>query len=842
MQDISLAHDLQHLLAQVEATRTRLEQAQGAIRTVSTVEGTASLPVLVAARDDARRSHVHQLSRAMQQGEEHQARSQRYQQESAALLQQAMLASSEQQRLDALQTTLLPALGGFTQQLPRMHVELSALREHLDGAMPDTTSLHGLHAAWEEAADELHDARHEEMRRRPKPDAALTTQRARGRLQQAERYLRSERALLWQTAFHFPELLAHEPLLRLGGVDGEAIRRVLVERELDQYAGPEGAAELLPLAGHLRARHCVFRAEFGVDAAGHGLACVLKEYELDGTGGEWRRLIDEVEALQQLAHPHIVEVQAVFQPTRPPTATPVAYVQLPFYANGDAASWRSRTSPELWKRQRVLLQVSQALHHLHARGFAHGDLKLENVLISASETAHLADFESVREQPQAATATRLAHAATHASILFATARYVAPEMHASPECAKPTSATDMYAFGVCALLLCCDERDCAFGPPPNEQLERWSREAAVSNGGEHLPPLLDGLLDLGQPPATSIVEALRRRMSAAEVLRHPFLNTEAEREAARRAREEAEAAHQHVHQQRDEAQQAAERERAEIVAEQRRRQWEASQRQRALDEQQRRVAREEQAVAQEVARIALANRELQQQSADVARRTREEVDRQKAAEAKKRKAEQDLAVEQAKLTQLRHEQAQQRQRAPAISLWVEHTGTYSSQELVHKFFARRQQDQRGGTPLKIMSATAVPNEATLRAFVSSGNFEIDPMVGWQKGRSFDTLLFHGCSQEAASNIQQEGLRLQYASIGMLGQGLYGAPDPRKSRAYCRGGTNGNFMFICRFHLTRNQPHPAQHAGPTTNHRNSIFDEFCIFDERHVVILWALKVQ
>ena len=65
---------------------------------------------------------------------------------------------------------------------------------------------------------------------------------------------------------------------------------------------------------------------------------------------------------------------------------------------------------------------------------------------------------------------------------------------------------------------------------------------------------------------------------------------------------------------------------------------------------------------------------------------------------------------------------------------------------------------------------------------------------------------------------------------MLGRGLYGAPDPRKSLQYCRSANK--FMFICRYNLAS----PAQHAGPSTQHRNSIFDEFCVYDERRVVVL------
>ena len=35
---------------------------------------------------------------------------------------------------------------------------------------------------------------------------------------------------------------------------------------------------------------------------------------------------------------------------------------------------------------------------------------------------------------------------------------------------------------------------------------------------------------------------------------------------------------------------------------------------------------------------------------------------------------------------------------------------------------------------------------------------------------------------------------------------------------------------------------AKHAGPSTQHRNTIFDEFCVYDEKRVVVLWMLKLK
>ena len=808
VQDITIADALRRILEEVEASRSQLRQLQELIRGAA-VNGTSPTLELVRSRDSARQAHVEQLSRAVRVGEDHGERYQLLQDETAHLLDPATAQTPvQQQRLEALQGSLLPSVGGYLQRLPSLRDELADLQAYLSGQLPNTALLHTLHAEWEKAADDLHEASHAEKKRRPPPGAAEATAQARRELQQAEAKLRHERMRIWRMATHFPELLAQEQLLRLGAIDGAAIQSLLVERELDQYS------ELQVIADHRSSRHRIFSAEFGTDSHGRSTACVLKEYELDAAGREWKRLVAEVEALRKLQHPHIVQVEAVFQPKNPPTPMPVAYVQLPFYANGDAASWRARLAPELWKRRRVLMQLAQALDHLHTHGYAHGDLKLENVLISSQETAHLADFEGVREQAPCATSLWVASVAS-STFGVVTAKYIAPEMRSSEACAQPTAATDMYAFGVCSLLMCCDERDFTFSPPPTEQLQRWSTASASSKGGDHLPSFLDGLLDLDRPPATNLADALQRRMSAAEALRHPFLDTGAERQAL------------------------AEQERL-----QRQHRWEAAERQRLLDEQEAVVKHAEAAVAQEHQRLGAAKAALLQRTAEAERGIREAAESASQLQDQKRRAEgellqlsHNLAAQDARLKQLRDEEARRKQSAPGVVLWLELAENCVSEQAIRAFFDARQRRSNGH--LRVASAVMVQKETALRAFKKSSTFNIDPLQAYQHAKGYggcDTLLFHGCSQEAAANIEHEGLLLRYAAPGMLGKGLYGAPDPNKSKGYCKGGTNGNFMFICRFNLSG-----AQHAGPSTAHRNTLYDEFCIYDESHVVVLWLLKL-
>ena len=200
----------------------------------------------------------------------------------------------------------------------------------------------------------------------------------------------------------------------------------------------------------------------------------------------------------------------------------------------------------------------QALHHIHSHGVAHGDVKLENMLISEAETvrctiprngrggwgvgrqfagnarhvlmdvlllqAHLADFELSRDE-SSATRTCVGRTTTVAGSGYSP-QYLSPEM-LSGAVAKPTPAADMYAYGICALLACCGHDACSFSASVGGELQQWSREAAATADG-HLPAMLESLLQ----SAAGEEEALALRLSATQVLLHPFLDTTAERAAA----------------------------------------------------------------------------------------------------------------------------------------------------------------------------------------------------------------------------------------------------------------------------------------------------------------------
>ena len=335
--------------------------------------------------------------------------------------------------------------------------------------------------------------------------------------------------LLSEATAHFPELLVTEPQLRSNtigvGVEDE-IHKLLVERDVEHYD------QEMRLSG-LQARHEVWRARYNDEA------CVLKQYKLDGIV-EWKALTKEIKVLNQLAHcPYIVEVQAFFLQAEPFAA----YVQLPFYQGGDLLAWLTGNMPVVWQRKALLNELCEALRHIHSHGIAHGDVKLENVLVSIDGprvTARLADFESARKQRTSAYSVSTSIGSGSAF----TELYVAPEILAAFRSGgkpTPTASGDMFSYGVCCLIACC------LPPSENErqlflrrfavedrQLTRWSRELARL-ADEHMPTLLDSLL----AHASTYDAALSLRYSASQVLRHPFHDQSAALEASAAATRDA---------------------------------------------------------------------------------------------------------------------------------------------------------------------------------------------------------------------------------------------------------------------------------------------------------------
>ncbi|KAG6917272.1 hypothetical protein DXG01_003220 [Tephrocybe rancida] len=99
-----------------------------------------------------------------------------------------------------------------------------------------------------------------------------------------------------------------------------------------------------------------------------------------------KRFLKESYITKIMHHPNIITfIGTVQEPFR-------ICIIIPWMKNGDIVNYlAARSSPEPSKKE-LLEQVADGLHFVHEYGFAHGDLKGGNVLISDDEKALISDF------------------------------------------------------------------------------------------------------------------------------------------------------------------------------------------------------------------------------------------------------------------------------------------------------------------------------------------------------------------------------------------------------------------------------------------------------------------
>jgi hypothetical protein len=119
-------------------------------------------------------------------------------------------------------------------------------------------------------------------------------------------------------------------------------------------------------------------------------------------------------------------------------------------------------------------------------------------------------------------------------------------------------------------------------------------------------------------------------------------------------------------------------------------------------------------------------------------------------------------------------------QAAVTERWLRLAGACNTEAAVRQLFAQRCGHGQG---LQIESATAVCQEASLKAFRAGGNLDVQVKPNFRS----DALLFHGTRQESsAANMMAGGLKRHFANANaMLGPGIYGAEDPRKASQYAR---------------------------------------------------------
>ncbi len=212
------------------------------------------------------------------------------------------------------------------------------------------------------------------------------------------------------------------------------------------------------------------------------------------TGEQVRRLANEAQVLQQLAHEHIVESRGfVHRRGAPP------YLVTTFERGGTLAEHVHRVgtlSPRV--AGRVLRQLALALEIAHARGVVHRDLKPQNVLLrelcERDETPRIrvADFGIAK------LSGTLGEGLTRVGAFIGTPEFAAPEQLVG---GTPAPSTDLYAAGAIFYFLLA-------GRPPFPEEQRHDLVAAYEALLSTLPPKLERTGSASWAAAQDILDAL----------------------------------------------------------------------------------------------------------------------------------------------------------------------------------------------------------------------------------------------------------------------------------------------------------------------------------------------
>ena len=154
-----------------------------------------------------------------------------------------------------------------------------------------------------------------------------------------------------------------------------------------------------------------------------------------------RRFQREAQMASSLNHPHILTVYDVGE------FTGRQYLVTEFVDGGTLKNWIER-QPRNWEDVAQLLTgVADALATAHQAGILHRDIKPDNILVTASGYAKLADFGLAKlEQPALPSAARtVTELQTQKGMIVGTIAYMSPEQASG---SALDSRSDMFSFGV----------------------------------------------------------------------------------------------------------------------------------------------------------------------------------------------------------------------------------------------------------------------------------------------------------------------------------------------------------------------------------------------------------
>jgi serine/threonine-protein kinase len=201
------------------------------------------------------------------------------------------------------------------------------------------------------------------------------------------------------------------------------------------------------------------------DAKGRILAMKRISEKNSALGRKLREFEREATLTAKLSHPNIIRVFDYVP------AKPQPFFVMEYFESENLKVAMARMPERVNKREfAILLQLAQALEHVHARGIIHKDLKPENVLVAPDAHIRLIDFSLAK--------TKWDRWLQFGKRVEGTPAYMAPEQIRGERC---DARTDVYAFGVLTYELLTKQPLFA---APNERgvMEKHLREYAPPMG------------------------------------------------------------------------------------------------------------------------------------------------------------------------------------------------------------------------------------------------------------------------------------------------------------------------------------------------------------------------
>jgi serine/threonine protein kinase/tetratricopeptide (TPR) repeat protein len=177
-----------------------------------------------------------------------------------------------------------------------------------------------------------------------------------------------------------------------------------------------------------------------------------------------RRFLREAQTASSLNHPHILTVHDIGD------VDGRQYLVTEFVDGGTLRDW-AKAAPRTWQQVvDLLVGVADALATAHEAGIVHRDIKPQNILVSTSGYAKLADF-GLAKVAEASNVTKTVDAASEATrwgTVMGTAGYMSPEQAAG---AIVDGRSDTFSFGIVLHEVLSGHRPFA-APSTAEELQR----------------------------------------------------------------------------------------------------------------------------------------------------------------------------------------------------------------------------------------------------------------------------------------------------------------------------------------------------------------------------------